>query len=101
MSETDTKCNVCGEYHANGACEKPMRASELAPATGSVDFECEACGLQGEVDAPKHMESVSCPECNARYLYWPENINFGGKTPWKCVVRPVFVPPNAKVSGGD
>ena len=61
-----------------------------APAPGSVPFECEACGLTGAVDNPKHMESVSCPECNARYLYWPEGQQLGDKSPWKCVVRPYF-----------
>lgn len=70
--------------------------SELAPAPGSVAFVCEACGLQGEVDNPKHMESVSCPECNARYLYWPDGLTHGEKSPWKCVVRPVFLSPPTK-----
>ena len=62
-----------------------------------MPFECEACGLTGEVENPKHMESVSCPECNARYLYWPEGQKLGERSPWKCVVRPYFAhPPNAR-----
>ena len=67
-----------------------------------MPFECEACGLTGEVDRPRIMESVSCPECNARYLYWPEGKLHGEKTPWKCVVRPYFAhPPNAKLTGRE
>jgi hypothetical protein len=68
---------------------------------GSVPFECEACGLTGEVEDPRHMESVSCPECNARYLYWPEGQKLGARSPWKCVVRPYFADsPNSEVSSG-
>ena len=65
-------------------------------AAGSVPFECEACGLAGEVDNPRIMESVSCPECRARYLYWPAGKLHGEKSVWKCVVRPYFAhTPNA------
>ena len=55
-----------------------------------VAFKCEACGITGRVENPKHMESVSCPECKARYLYWPEGKLYGEKSVWKCVVRPYF-----------
>jgi hypothetical protein len=62
------------------------------PAVGStrlvgrdVPFKCEACGLEGHVTDPKPVESVSCPDCNARYLHYPD-----GK--WTCVVRPIFAP---------
>ena len=73
--------------------------SELAQAPGSVEFECEACGLTGEVEDPKHMESISCPNCNARYLYFPEGQRLGAKSPWQCVVRPYFADtPNTELT---
>lgn len=62
-----------------------------------VDFQCEACGLLGEVADPHHMESVSCPNCNARYLYWPEGKErHGESSAWKCVVRPYLEPVKIK-----
>lgn len=78
--------------------QKAQSGGSLEPVD-SVPFACEVCGLSGAVDNPKHMESVSCPECNARYLYWPEGQELGEKSPWKCVVRPYFAhSPNDKVS---
>lgn len=60
--------------------------ASLHPVVGRiVKFKCVACGLKGEVEDPKPMESVICPDCNARYLHHPD-----GK--WFCVVRPVFAP---------
>lgn len=55
-----------------------------------IEFKCEACGLEGTVENPKKMESASCPNCNARYLYWPEGEHMGEKSVWKCVVKPIF-----------
>lgn len=48
-----------------------------------VPFKCEACGLKGSVENPGPMESITCPDCGARYLHYPAGH-------WRCVVRPVF-----------
>ena len=77
---------------------KNLGCGSFAAPLGSVPFECEACGLTGEVENPKIMESVSCPNCNARYLYCPEGKLHGEKSAWKCVVRPYFAAsPNDKL----
>jgi DNA-directed RNA polymerase subunit RPC12/RpoP len=66
---------------------------------GWVKFECEACGLTGELDSPQHMEYISCPNCNAAFIYWPEGRWLGEKSPWKCVVQPYGAnPPNRNLS---
>lgn len=70
----------------------------LAATTGSVDvvpIKCVACGAEGEVKGPENMSRVDC-ECGAAYLYWPMGQNYGAKSPWKCVVRPIFAPLNTE-----
>ncbi len=73
--------------------QSAVEALTRSAGSAAVPITCEACGMTGEVESPGHMESVSCPDCNARYLYWPEGQKHGGKSPWKCVVRPIFRQP--------
>ncbi len=55
----------------------------------TIPITCEACKAEGSVENPSHMERVSCP-CGALYLYWPDGEKYGEKSPWKCVVKPIF-----------
>lgn len=52
-----------------------------------LDVKCDVCGNEGSVKIGE-MESVSCPQCGARYIAWvpPGKL----RLELRCVVRPVF-----------
>lgn len=54
-----------------------------------VNFTCEACGAKDVVSNPEHMARYNC-ECGAGYFYWPTGKQYGQRSVWKCVVKPIF-----------